>query len=770
MRNRLTLYLVWMVIFPCLGIVHAADWTLSVSPTSRSVAKNAITTFFTVSNTSPGAIPMNWNAAVTAGDTWLTISGTSGVNTGTITCNFQTGDLLSRTATIRVTTSGGGIGPMQTANVTVTQEGTSAQVILFVSPDIRNVGKDAGTTTFSVSNAGGGLMPWVANVASGSSWLQVQSGSGTNEGTITCSFNANTGTSSRTGTIQVFAQGATDSPKTVTVTQAGTPEIPELHVLSVTPASRDVAKDAGTTHFSVSNTGTGTMPWVSQVISGSSWLDITTGFSGTNAGNINCAFSANSDTTTRTGAIRITASSATGSPVEVTIIQAGNTPPVLIGSNSIDTMDTVKITDMSGLLPAAGSDVSVRAWAENGNEISAGSASPLTISNHGTTSISGADIESRFPGGSPASYMFSVESSKMFITNVNNSIDGAVKVPISYSKGLANFVSNSIGSRNTLKVTDMSGTIAITGTAITVTAWDTSGNAIPESASAAALKLYSHGTTILSGASLAARFPSGTPLTYEFVIGSSELVISNIKTSSDGTLNIPTVYQIGVSSFVANTIGSRNTIYISDFSGTLGTSGAAITVKAWDVSGTEIPESGSVSSYNISNYETLMITGLELASRFSSGSPMTYEFTVGSSKVVITNVKSSSDGSIKMPTVYTSGILNYTTNYVSNLTTIQITDMSGSIPSAGASITIIARDMAGNMIPETAGATALNLYNHGTTTIGGEELRNRFLSGVPVTYEFTIGSSIALVTALTDSSDATIRIPSVFTIGSYGGI
>jgi hypothetical protein len=734
------------------------------------VAKNAITTFFTVSNTSPGAIPMNWNAAVTEGGTWLTISGTSGVNTGTITCNFQVStDLLSRTATIRVATSGGGIGPMQAANVTVTQAGTSEQPMLLVSPASRDVGKDAGTTTFSVSNVGGGSMFWVAQVTSRSSWLQIQSGSGTNEGTITCSFDANTGTSSRTGTIQVLAPGgATESPKDVTVTQTGTPE--PQHVLSVTPASRDVAKDAGTTFFSVSNTGTGTMNWVAQVISGSSWLDITTGFSGTNAGNINCAFSANSDTTTRTGAIRITASGATGSPVEVSVIQAGNITPVLIGSNSIDAMDMVKITDMSGSLPAAGGAVSVRAWAENGNEISAGAASPLTISNHGTTSIPGADIESRFPGGSPAAYVFSVESSKMFITNVNNSIDGAVKVPISYSKGLGNFVSNSIGPRNTLKVTDMSGTIAISGTAITVTAWGASGNAIPESASAAALKLYSHGTTILSGASLAARFPSGTPLTYEFVIGSPKLVISNVKNSSDGTLNIPTVYSIGVSSFVANTIGSQNTIYISDFSGTLGTSGAAITVKAWDVSGTEIPESESVSSYNISNYETLMINGSELASRFSSGSPMTYEFTVGSSKVVITNVKSSSDGGINIPTVYTSGILNYTTNYVSDLTTIQITDMSGGIPSAGASITIIARDMDGNMIPESAGVAALTLYNHGTTTIGGEELRNRFLSGVPVTYEFTIGSPIALVTALTNSSDATIRIPSVFTIGSYGGI
>ncbi|MEI6261679.1 MAG: DUF1566 domain-containing protein [Deltaproteobacteria bacterium] len=39
-------------------------------------------------------------------------------------------------------------------------------------------------------------------------------------------------------------------------------------VISVSPANRDVAKDAGTTTFSVSNTGTGTMPWTAAVTSG----------------------------------------------------------------------------------------------------------------------------------------------------------------------------------------------------------------------------------------------------------------------------------------------------------------------------------------------------------------------------------------------------------------------------------------------------------------------------------------------------------------------
>ena len=452
--------------------------------------------------------------------------------------------------------------------------------------------------------------------------------------------------------------------------------------------------------------------------------------------------------------------------------QAGTpiTNPI-IGSNSIDAVDVVKITDMSGLLPDGGRAVTVMAWDKDGKQLTAaGYASPISIFNHGTTSILGADLEDRFPDGTPAAYTFSVESSKMFITNINNSIDGAVKVPIIYSNGLSNFVSNSVGARNSLKVTDMSGTIASAGTAITITAWNAAGKAIPESTSAAPLKLLSYGTITIAGSSLVERFPSVVPMTYEFTIASPKLVISNVKNSSDGTLNIPTVYTVGVSSFVANSIGFRNTIYISDFSGTLDIGGAAIKVRTWDVSGTEIPESGSLSSYIISNYETVKINGAELASRFSSGSPMTYEFTVDSSKVVITNIKSSSDGSINIPTVYTKGITNYTTNYVSDQTTIQISDMSGGIPTGGAGITITARDVDGNNISESGGATALKIVNHGTTTIEGDDLKSRFSGGVPVTYEFSIGSSNVVVTNLTKSTDGTINIPAVFTIGPYGGI
>jgi len=730
---------------------------------------------------------------------------------------------------------------------------------LSVTPSNQNVSGASGTTAFSVSNTGGGTMPWTAAVTSDGSWLSITSGaSGTNAGSINCSFTSNTNISARTATIRITATGAMGSPVDVTVTQAPTPTptptpTPPPPVLSVTPSNQPVAKDAGTTTFSVANTGTGTMPWTAAVTTSDTWLTITSGASGTNSGTINCSFTANTSTSARTATIRITATGATGSPKDVTVTQTG--PPNLtisgsiktssgivsgisitfsngggtattdgggiysvtvpysysgtatpsktgytfdpasktysnvtadksdenyiaapltnpvIGSNSIDAIDVVKITDMSGSLPDSGGAVTVRAWDKDGKQLTAAEhALPLSIINHGTSSIPGRDLEDRFPDGIPAAYTFSVESPKMFISNVNNSIDGSVKVPIIYSSGLSNFVSNSIGSRNTLKVTDMSGTIASGGITITVTAWDASGKAIPESTSAVPLKLNNHGTTTILGATLPARFPLGTPMTYEFTIASPKLIVSNVKNSSDGTLNIPTVYTVGVSSFVSNSIGSRNTIYISDFSGTLDVGGAAISVRAWDVSGTEIPESGTGSSYKIFNYETVKITGAELGSRFSSGVPMTYEFTVDSPNVVITNVKSSTDGSINIPTVYTSGITNYTTNYVSDLNTIQITDMSGGIPAGGASITITARDGSGNLVPESAGATALKLNSNGTTTINGNDLKNRFLGGTPVTYEFSIGSTSVVVTNLTKSTDGTINIPAVFTIGPYGGI
>ena len=107
--------------------------------------------------------------------------------------------------------------------------GVSSVSVLSISPSVREVFSSvASNTAFSVSNAGNETMAmaWTASVTSGSSWLSITSGTangyitGSSVGNITCSLNANTG-ATRTGTIQVAAAGAAESPAEIMVIQEG---------------------------------------------------------------------------------------------------------------------------------------------------------------------------------------------------------------------------------------------------------------------------------------------------------------------------------------------------------------------------------------------------------------------------------------------------------------------------------------------------------------------------------------------------------------------
>jgi surface antigen len=95
-------------------------------------------------------------------------------------------------------------------------------------------------------------------------------------------------------------------------------------ILSVTPTNAPVSAAAGSTNFSVSNSGTGTLSYSATVASGSSWLSIASGATGGNSGTINVSYSTNAGAQ-RSGTIQITASGASGSPATVTVTQAGVT-------------------------------------------------------------------------------------------------------------------------------------------------------------------------------------------------------------------------------------------------------------------------------------------------------------------------------------------------------------------------------------------------------------------------------------------------------------
>ena len=103
--------------------------------------------------------------------------------------------------------------------------------------------------------------------------------------------------------------------------------------------------------FYVNNNGLGSMSWTASVTSGSSWLSITSGSSGTNMGTITVSTSQYSGTggASRTGTIRVTATGAVDSPKDITIVQGPITgtsiQDVLItaaaGSSSGDSSATV---------------------------------------------------------------------------------------------------------------------------------------------------------------------------------------------------------------------------------------------------------------------------------------------------------------------------------------------------------------------------------------------------------------------------------------------
>jgi hypothetical protein len=177
---------------------------------------------YTLENT--GGTSIDWTASRT--QDWTTLSATAGTldagatATVTVSINTAAGSLAvgdhADTVSFANTTNGNGDSTRPVA-LTVT-----AGPVLIVLPNGRSVPFAAGTTTFEVSNTGGGAMTWTAAAVSGMEWLSISSGtSGTDGGTIVAAFTANPSSSPRAGTIRITASGAAGSPADVTVTQAG---------------------------------------------------------------------------------------------------------------------------------------------------------------------------------------------------------------------------------------------------------------------------------------------------------------------------------------------------------------------------------------------------------------------------------------------------------------------------------------------------------------------------------------------------------------------
>jgi len=279
---------------------------LSVTPSEpQNIPATSGTKTFTVEKTGSGT--MNWTASVTSEDSWLSItSENSGTDSGIITVSYEANpDDQERPGSVTVTASGA-TGSPKSVDLIQAAGGSDAPV-LSVSPTSRIVSGLSSTTTFTVSNTGTGTMNWTASA--NDSWLSIASGaSGTDTGTITVSYEENSGDAERTGTLTVSASGATPTFKIISVKQSVVSD--NEPVLSVTPASQDVFKAGGTTTFTVSNDGTGTMNWTA--LATDSWLTIASGASGTDTGTITVSYEENPGDAERTGTLTVSASGATG--------------------------------------------------------------------------------------------------------------------------------------------------------------------------------------------------------------------------------------------------------------------------------------------------------------------------------------------------------------------------------------------------------------------------------------------------------------------------
>ena len=173
----------------------ATAFTLTVTPQNQSVTNASGSTEFTVqSNT-------NWTLSDDA--SWLTVNPTSGNNNQTLIATYtENATTTQRIGTITVT--GGGI----TRTVTVTQSATA--FTLTVSPSNQLVTNASGSTAFILeSNTN-----WTVN--ENDEWLTISPENGSGNGAIIATYEENTTTFQRIGTITLTGGGIT---RIVTVTQ-----------------------------------------------------------------------------------------------------------------------------------------------------------------------------------------------------------------------------------------------------------------------------------------------------------------------------------------------------------------------------------------------------------------------------------------------------------------------------------------------------------------------------------------------------------------------
>ncbi|MDR1799432.1 MAG: fibronectin type III domain-containing protein [Bifidobacteriaceae bacterium] len=223
------------------------------------------------------AVTSNTSWTISGTSSWLSVSPTSGSGNGTVTVTAAAKtSTAKRSQTLSLKASGA-----TTKTLVVTQEASSVAV----SPTSVAAPVLGGTTAAITVTAN---VPWTATTSA--TWLTINGGSGTGNGSFTVTAQAKTSTSSRSATVAIKGGGVT---KNVTVTQAAS-------TLTTSPSSSwSVTPVGGNTNVTV----TSNIAWT--VTTTESWLHVSL-TSGVGNGSFVITADPRSTSLSRTGKVIVT--------------------------------------------------------------------------------------------------------------------------------------------------------------------------------------------------------------------------------------------------------------------------------------------------------------------------------------------------------------------------------------------------------------------------------------------------------------------------------
>lgn len=266
--------------------------------------------FYASGGSASVTVTSNTSWSISSNQTWLSLNKSSGTGGSTFVCtadaNTQT---YARTATVTITATG-----VAAQTITIGQDGVG----LALSVSETSLTFAAAGENKSVNIASNIL--W--NASDDADWITLSAASGTNNGQLTITAEANSSLSSRTGTITI--SGDDVSNRIITITQDGTGT-----TLSVSESSLSFSASGESKQVDITSNASWT------ISTDADWVTLSV-VSGSNNGLFTITTAANTSQSERTGTISI---GATGVGIRtVAITQAANIP------NGIEDLNITEIT------------------------------------------------------------------------------------------------------------------------------------------------------------------------------------------------------------------------------------------------------------------------------------------------------------------------------------------------------------------------------------------------------------------------------------------